>query len=46
MDAPCCDVFELVKGKISRFDCHAEGSVIAKLLGLARFTRRRRAGLP
>ncbi|MEY9858642.1 steroid delta-isomerase-like uncharacterized protein [Catenulispora sp. GAS73] len=35
MDAPCCDVFELVDGKIKRFDCYAEGSVIAKQLGLA-----------
>jgi steroid delta-isomerase-like uncharacterized protein len=35
MDAPCCDVFELVDGKIQRFDCYAEGSVIAGQLGLA-----------
>jgi steroid delta-isomerase-like uncharacterized protein len=35
IDAPCCDVFELVDGKIKRFDCYAEGSVIAKQLGLA-----------
>ncbi|WP_331744513.1 nuclear transport factor 2 family protein [Kitasatospora sp. NBC_01300] len=35
MDAPCCDVFELVGGKIKRFDCYAEGSVIAAQLGLA-----------
>jgi ketosteroid isomerase-like protein len=35
MDAPCCDVFELVDSKIKRFDCYAEGSVIAKQLGLA-----------
>lgn len=34
MDAPCCDVFELVDGKIKRFDCYAEGSVIARQLGL------------
>ena len=26
MDAPCCDVFELVDGKIKRFDCYPEGS--------------------
>jgi hypothetical protein len=25
MDAPCCDVFELVDGKIRRFDCYNEG---------------------
>ncbi|GAA0346342.1 nuclear transport factor 2 family protein [Streptomyces blastmyceticus] len=35
IDAPCCDVFELVDGKIQRFDCYAEGSVIAAQLGLA-----------
>ena len=35
MDAPCCDVFELVDGKIKRFDCYNEASVIAKQLGLA-----------
>ncbi|MEY9948544.1 nuclear transport factor 2 family protein [Kitasatospora sp. GAS1066B] len=35
MDAPCCDVFELVDGRIKRFDCYAEGSVIAARLGLA-----------
>jgi steroid delta-isomerase-like uncharacterized protein len=34
MDAPCCDVFELVDGKIKRFDCYNEASVIAKQLGL------------
>jgi ketosteroid isomerase-like protein len=28
MDAPCCDVFELEDGKIKRFDCYPEGSVI------------------
>ena len=28
MDAPCCDVFELQDGKIKRFDCYPEGSVI------------------
>ena len=32
MDEPCCDVFELVDGKIKRFDCYAEGSVIARQL--------------
>lgn len=34
MDAPCCDVFELTDGKIKRFDCYAEGSVIVAQLGL------------
>jgi hypothetical protein len=36
MDAPCCDVFEIEDGKIKRFDCYAEGSVISKQLGLSR----------
>ena len=35
MDAPCCDVFELVEGKIKRFDCYPSGTVIASQLGLA-----------
>ncbi|GGV02859.1 ketosteroid isomerase [Streptomyces albospinus] len=35
MDAPCCDVFELVDGKIKRFDCYPSGTVIAAQLGLA-----------
>jgi ketosteroid isomerase-like protein len=35
MDAPCCDVFELVDGKIKRFDCYPSGTVIAQQLGLA-----------
>ena len=44
MDAPCCDVFELVDGKIKRFDCYPEGTVILTQLGLienlgAAFTR-------
>ena len=34
IDAPCCDVFELHEGKIKRFDCYAEASVIARQLGL------------
>ncbi|GAA1983566.1 nuclear transport factor 2 family protein [Kitasatospora viridis] len=34
MDAPCCDVFELVDGKIKRFDCYPSGTVIAAQLGL------------
>jgi ketosteroid isomerase-like protein len=27
MDAPCADVFELVDGKIKRFDCYPSGTV-------------------
>jgi ketosteroid isomerase-like protein len=34
MDAPCCDVFELTDGKISRFDCCPEGSIILTQLGM------------
>ena len=34
MDAPCCDVFELESGKIKRFDCYPEGSVIFAQLGV------------
>jgi len=34
MDAPCCDVFELESGKIKRFDCYPEGSIIFAQLGV------------
>ncbi|GAA2043106.1 nuclear transport factor 2 family protein [Catenulispora yoronensis] len=34
MDAPCCDVFELVDGKIKRFDCYPSGTVIMGQLGV------------
>jgi ketosteroid isomerase-like protein len=34
MDAPCCDVFELENGKIKRFDCYPEGTVIFAQLGV------------
>jgi ketosteroid isomerase-like protein len=34
MDAPCCDVFELDDGKIKRFDCYPEGSIIFAQLGV------------
>ena len=34
MDAPCCDVFELIDGKIKRFDCYPEGTVILTQLGV------------
>jgi ketosteroid isomerase-like protein len=34
MDAPCCDVFELVEGKINRFDCYPSGTVILAQLGV------------
>jgi NAD(P)-dependent dehydrogenase (short-subunit alcohol dehydrogenase family) len=34
MDAPCCDVFKLAGGKLHRFDCYPEGSVILSQLGV------------
>jgi ketosteroid isomerase-like protein len=34
MDAPCMDVFELKDGKIQKFDCFPEGSVILTQLGV------------
>ncbi len=34
MDAPCCDVFTLTDGKIQRFNCYPEGSVILSQLGV------------
>jgi steroid delta-isomerase-like uncharacterized protein len=34
MDAPCADFFELENGKIKRFDCFPEGSVILAQLGV------------
>jgi ketosteroid isomerase-like protein len=34
MDAPCCDVFELDDGKIKRFDCYPEASIILTQLGV------------
>ena len=34
IDAPCCDVFKLANGKIDRFDCYPEGSVILSQLGV------------
>jgi ketosteroid isomerase-like protein len=34
MDGPCCDVFELVDGKVQRFDCYPSGTVILTQLGV------------
>jgi ketosteroid isomerase-like protein len=34
MDAPCCDVFRLVDGKIQSFDCYPSGTVIFAQLGV------------
>jgi hypothetical protein len=34
MDAPCCDVFRLVGGKIQQFDCYPSATVILGQLGV------------
>ena len=34
MDAPCCDVFVLENGKIKRFDCYPEGTIMLVQLGV------------
>jgi ketosteroid isomerase-like protein len=34
MDAPCCDVFRLVNGKILSFNCYPSGTVIFAQLGI------------
>src|ERR1700688_1484277 len=34
IDAPCCDVFRLVNGKIQAFDCYPSGTVIFAQLGV------------
>jgi ketosteroid isomerase-like protein len=34
MDAPCADIFDMENGKIRRFDCYPEGSVILTQLGV------------
>ena len=34
MNAPCCDVFQLVNGKVRSFNCYPSGTVIEKQLGL------------
>jgi len=34
MDAPCVDIFELENGKIKKFDCYPEGSIILSQLGV------------
>jgi ketosteroid isomerase-like protein len=34
MDAPCCDVFRLVNGKVQSFNCYPSGTVIFAQLGV------------
>jgi ketosteroid isomerase-like protein len=34
MDAPCCDLFRIVNGKIQSFNCYPSGTVIFAQLGV------------
>jgi len=34
MNAPCCDVFRLVNGKIQSFNCYPSGTVVMAQLGV------------
>jgi ketosteroid isomerase-like protein len=34
MDAPCADFFEIVDGKIQRFDCYPSGTILLTQLGV------------
>ena len=34
MNAPCCDVFQLVNGKIKSFNCYPSGTVVLTQLGI------------
>jgi steroid delta-isomerase-like uncharacterized protein len=34
MDAPCADFFEIVDGKIKRFDCYPSGTILLTQLGV------------
>ena len=34
IDAPCCDVFRLVDGKIQSFNCYVSGTVLLSQLGV------------
>jgi ketosteroid isomerase-like protein len=34
MDAPCVDIFEMEDGKIKKFDCYPEGSIVLTQLGV------------
>jgi ketosteroid isomerase-like protein len=34
MNAPCCDIFRLVNGKVKLFNCYVESSVIFAQLGV------------
>ena len=34
MNAPCCDVFQLINGKIKSFNCYPSGTVVLSQLGV------------
>jgi ketosteroid isomerase-like protein len=34
MDAPCADVFEIIDGKIKRFDCYPSATIVMTQLGI------------
>jgi hypothetical protein len=34
MNAPCCDVFQLINGKIKSFNCYPSGTVVLTQLGI------------
>jgi steroid delta-isomerase-like uncharacterized protein len=34
IDAPCADIWEIEDGKIKKFDCYAEGTIIFSQLGI------------
>src|ERR1700681_4451164 len=34
MNAPCCDVFQLINGKIKSFNCYPSGTVVLAQLGV------------
>ena len=34
MNAPCCDVFQLINGKIKSFNCYPSGTVVLTQLGV------------
>ena len=40
MNAPCCDVFRLVNGKIQSFNCYPSGTIILGQLGVLPATTR------
>ena len=41
MDAPCADIWELENGKIKKFDCYPEGSVLLAQLSVISYLESR-----